>query len=163
MKLTTKVLVGIATLFFGTFGSVATEADDECYEHIINAVRIHGSSYAWIIIRDAYGKGPIDAKYRVYNVDGDLLTFTINYRSDITIPLNGSHMLTTGNVRGVRENNADRFRHVHITTDRDAIVTVWARWTSSNDGLYNMPVHKRQLTNTKTWEAPCDPPDDKKS
>ena len=79
MKTITSMLFGIATLI-GSASITATEAanttaaDEKCYEHIVNAASIHGSRYVWIVLRDAYGKGPFDAAVQVYNEAGDGIT-----------------------------------------------------------------------------------------
>ena len=175
MKPGIDILVLIATLLFGTFGSVATAtttttatADEVCYEHVVIGVYIVDNAFTWLMIGDAYGKGPFNARISVYDEAGNPVTLPArtnfqNAVGDLTIPLNGSYRTSKPYITGIRAENNDRYRHYHITTDEDAVVRAWTRIRGDNQGLYELSVHKRQLTNSKTWEAPCDPPGDKKS
>ena len=166
MRSIITALLGIATLI-GSASITATEAanatitaaDEECYEHIVSDIRVVDNEHTRITIRDAYGNGPFDAKYRVYNQHGNPLTITTGYVSDITVPLYGSKLLMRNNIIGVRvrEDSGDRYRHVHIFTDADAVVQVTALFL--NGGMYNIPVVKRELTDTTDWEAPCNTAD----
>ena len=120
-------------------------------------VRITDNEHTWIHIVDVYGKGPFDGKYKVYNQMGNSITYTYptNYVENFTVPLNGAYFLTTPNVKGHRDGRGDRFRHVHITTDEDAVVAAKARVIDL--GMYNIPVTKWELTNRKI----CGDPDEK--
>ena len=163
MKTLISMLVGIATLI-GSASSIAT--DEECYEHIVSGIRVVNFEQTRITIRDAYGNGPFDAGYQVYNQHGNPLTITTGYVSDINVPRHGSKLLTKDNIIGVRvrEDNGDRYRHVHIFTDADAVVQVTAVFIYDSDfkAMYNIPVVKRQLMNEKDWDGQaCETADDK--
>ena len=158
MKTIITAMFGIATLI-GSASSTAT--DEECYEHIVNSVSIHGSRYSWFIIRDAYNKGPFDAAIRVYDEAGNRVTSLLE-GVNFEVRQNGSKFLVKGHIQGEVSHNRDRYRHIHIVTEEDALVSAWARWgTPGHYSMYHLPVHKRELTNTKEWWGPCSDPDEK--
>ena len=173
MKMIFNTLAGIAILFGSVIGSVATattttsttDVDEVCYKHVIIGLTFNTSRTRWIriYVGDVRGVG-FDARVKVYNDAGTLIV----PNHDITIPANGSHQVGIATLRGgaIGVETHGQVRNVHITTDEDALVVANYFGHTPATGVTDtasLPVYKRPLTNTKTWEAPCDPPDDKKS
>ena len=103
MKPGINILVGITTLLFRTFGSVATvtttttatEVDEVYYEHVVIGVRVTPAYNTWILIGDVRGVS-FDARVQLYNEEGTL--FTSNH--DVTIPANGFHRVWKTTLQG---------------------------------------------------------------
>lgn len=173
MKMIFNILAGIAILFGSVIGSVATatttttatDVDEVCYRFVVVGVGFTTTRtrYVKLVIGDVGGVA-FNARIQVYNQAGT----QIATNRDFTIPANGSTIVGNGFMgRGVSDvETYGPSRTIHITTDADALIAA-SHYRYSPDSARNMnvmlPVYKRQLTNTKTWEAPCDPPDDKKS
>ena len=160
MKPGIDILVLIATLLFGTFGSVATatttttatKADEVCYEHVVIGVCVTPAHNSWILIGDVRGVG-FDARVQVYNDEGTSVTSD----HDVTIRPNGFHRVwkTTlkGGPDGVEEFGV--WRNIHIMTDEDAWLTAY--FFSTGGSMPNrtvIPAYKRQLSENE-WTLPC--------
>ena len=161
MKPGINILVVIATLLFGTFGSVATatttttatEVDEVCYEHAVIGVRVTPDHNSWILIGDVRGVG-FDARVQVYNELGTPVTSD----HDVTIPENGFHRVWKATLKGGATGVEDfgKWRNIHITTDEDAWLTSYF-FSSTGGGMPShtvIPAYKRQLSEDE-WTLPC--------
>ena len=145
MKTIITMLVGIATLFGGVIGSVAT-ADDHRHLYIVGALPLRSWAGGQIRLTNTLNK-EVTATVQVYDDDG-----TDVGNTTVTVPVNGLVKVPYLTLRGPTNGDFDSFRTVHITTNGEVLVNAWQSWNRMYGSA--LAVYHRVLPHTRNEPCP---------